>query len=62
MCVFAASIEHDRAAISVDAGFGGSDSSSPSLTPTPMVELECKELWEKFDAIGTEMILTKAGR
>lgn len=26
------------------------------------VELENKELWEKFHAIGTEMIITKNGR
>ncbi|XP_043942870.1 T-box transcription factor TBX6-like [Protopterus annectens] len=32
------------------------------LQPSPSVELEGKELWEKFNAIGTEMILTKGGR
>ncbi len=26
------------------------------------VALECKELWMKFHELGTEMIITKAGR
>lgn len=26
------------------------------------VELEGKELWERFSELGTEMIITKAGR
>lgn len=28
----------------------------------PKVELEAKELWEKFYALGTEMVITKSGR
>ena len=27
-----------------------------------MVDLEGKELWERFSELGTEMIITKAGR
>ena len=28
----------------------------------PKVELESKELWEKFHSFGTEMVITKSGR
>jgi len=28
----------------------------------PVVELESKELWEKFHAMDTEMVITKSGR
>ncbi|XP_053328020.1 T-box-containing protein TBX6L-like [Spea bombifrons] len=36
---------------------------APSPPPPPVTaELENKELWEKFNAVGTEMILTKSGR
>lgn len=28
----------------------------------PKVTLECKELWEKFHKLGTEMVITKSGR
>lgn len=28
----------------------------------PKVELESKELWEKFHKLGTEMVITKSGR
>ena len=28
----------------------------------PLVTLEHKELWTKFDSIGTEMVITKSGR
>jgi len=28
----------------------------------PKVELECKELWDRFHGLGTEMVITKSGR
>lgn len=28
----------------------------------PKVTLECKDLWEKFHKLGTEMVITKSGR
>ncbi|XP_013788318.2 T-box transcription factor TBX3-like, partial [Limulus polyphemus] len=28
----------------------------------PKVNLECKELWEQFHGLGTEMVITKTGR
>ena len=30
--------------------------------PNIVVKLDNKELWERFHAIGTEMIITKSGR
>ena len=30
--------------------------------PDIRVRLDNRELWERFDSIGTEMIITKAGR
>lgn len=46
--------------------------SAPENTPSPTksrqelenirVELEGRELWERFSVLGTEMIITKAGR
>ena len=44
------------------------ESSSPALqvgagvVPHPRISLESKELWQSFHAIGTEMVITKAGR
>ncbi|OCT58851.1 hypothetical protein XELAEV_18001339mg [Xenopus laevis] len=38
---------------------------SPHPPPSPVqaaAQLENKELWEKFNSVGTEMILTKSGR
>ena len=32
------------------------------VADSPKVELEYKELWEQFDAFGTEMVITKSGR
>ena len=28
----------------------------------PKVELDCKDLWERFHGLGTEMVITKSGR
>jgi T-box protein 1 len=45
-----------------------STSGSPPSTPTASslahlrVELEMKNLWDEFYSLGTEMIVTKAGR
>jgi len=34
----------------------------PDGEETPEVKLELKELWEKFAAVNTEMVITKSGR
>ncbi|XP_058885941.1 T-box transcription factor TBX15 isoform X2 [Acipenser ruthenus] len=39
-----------------------SDSSPPSSMEEIQVELQCSDLWKRFHEIGTEMIITKAGR
>ena len=45
---------------------GGPSPASPPSTSTSLahvrVELEMKNLWDEFYALGTEMIVTKAGR
>lgn len=38
------------------------ESSSKDELRNITVELEGKELWERFSELGTEMIITKAGR
>ncbi|KAK1169906.1 T-box transcription factor TBX15-like [Acipenser oxyrinchus oxyrinchus] len=38
------------------------DSSPPSSMDEIQVELQCSDLWKRFHEIGTEMIITKAGR
>ncbi|MBN3285782.1 TBX15 factor, partial [Polyodon spathula] len=39
-----------------------SDSSPPFTMDDIQVELQCSDLWKRFHEIGTEMIITKAGR
>ena len=34
----------------------------PDVDDDPDAELESKELWQKFDGLGTEMVITKSGR
>uniref|UniRef100_A0A8C5RTM9 T-box transcription factor 18 n=1 Tax=Laticauda laticaudata TaxID=8630 RepID=A0A8C5RTM9_LATLA len=42
---------------------GPAKAASPSLAPqVPRVDLQGAELWKRFHEIGTEMIITKAGR
>lgn len=36
--------------------------SSTAPRDCPKVELEYKELWNQFDVLGTEMVITKSGR
>lgn len=36
--------------------------SSPSCTISSVLQRQCCELWEQFDSIGTEMIVTRRGR
>ncbi|XP_066562607.1 T-box transcription factor TBX15 [Amia ocellicauda] len=38
------------------------DASPPSSMEEIQVELQCADLWKRFHDIGTEMIITKAGR
>uniref|UniRef100_W5MYS1 T-box transcription factor 15 n=1 Tax=Lepisosteus oculatus TaxID=7918 RepID=W5MYS1_LEPOC len=38
------------------------DASPPSSMDEIQVELQCADLWKRFHDIGTEMIITKAGR
>lgn len=50
------------------SGFRGLGGMAPTLEVNdeveddPKVELESKELWEKFHAMETEMVITKSGR
>uniref|UniRef100_A0A8C9F7Q3 T-box transcription factor 18 n=1 Tax=Pavo cristatus TaxID=9049 RepID=A0A8C9F7Q3_PAVCR len=63
-----AGAEEGFAAVSPPASPGGgspkgSGPASPLPTPqAPRVELQGAELWKRFHEIGTEMIITKAGR
>lgn len=42
---------------------GSAKAASPLLAPqVPRVDLQGAELWKRFHEIGTEMIITKAGR
>lgn len=34
----------------------------PEVQDDPKVDLESKDLWEKFHRLGTEMVITKSGR
>lgn len=34
----------------------------PDVDDDPKVELESKDLWERFHRLGTEMVITKSGR
>ena len=38
------------------------DADEADVQDDPAVELESKELWEKFHAMDTEMVITKSGR
>lgn len=38
------------------------DADDTDVLDDPAVELESKELWEKFHAMDTEMVITKSGR
>lgn len=43
--------------------FRGLDSPGDSnVQDDPKVELDAKELWERFHELGTEMVITKSGR
>lgn len=43
--------------------FRGLDSPGESnVQDDPKVELDSKELWERFHELGTEMVITKSGR
>ncbi|KAK7939663.1 hypothetical protein WMY93_002989 [Mugilogobius chulae] len=44
------------------AGPGACDQSPPASMDEIQVELQCADLWKRFHDIGTEMIITKAGR
>ena len=60
------------ATAAAEGGSGGAPSSvvvdvdaddvTCSVKDDPVVELESKELWEKFHAMDTEMVITKSGR
>lgn len=41
---------------------GACDQSPPASMDDIQVELQCADLWKRFHDIGTEMIITKAGR
>lgn len=41
---------------------GACDQSPPASMDEIQVELQCADLWKRFHDIGTEMIITKAGR
>lgn len=41
---------------------GACDPSTPASMDEIQVELQCADLWKRFHDIGTEMIITKAGR
>ncbi|XP_034622765.1 T-box transcription factor TBX15 [Trachemys scripta elegans] len=44
------------------SGGSGSQPPPPSSMEEIQVELQCADLWKRFHDIGTEMIITKAGR
>ncbi|PVD32752.1 hypothetical protein C0Q70_08198 [Pomacea canaliculata] len=43
-------------------GRGGLDANDPDVEDDPMVELEAKELWQRFHKLESEMVITKSGR
>ena len=45
-----------------EAGHVGYDVTPGSDVTEVSVRLEHKELWDKFNALGTEMVITKSGR
>lgn len=53
-----------------DSVSAGSDSVGPrtaaaaedNVDDAAMIRLEHKELWDRFDGYGTEMVITKSGR
>uniref|UniRef100_A0A8C7YG95 T-box domain-containing protein n=1 Tax=Oryzias sinensis TaxID=183150 RepID=A0A8C7YG95_9TELE len=45
-----------------DLAPGPCDASPPFSMEEIQVELQCADLWKRFHDIGTEMIITKAGR
>uniref|UniRef100_A0A668SKB3 T-box domain-containing protein n=1 Tax=Oreochromis aureus TaxID=47969 RepID=A0A668SKB3_OREAU len=47
---------------SADLAPGPCDPSPPASMDEIQVELQCADLWKRFHDIGTEMIITKAGR
>jgi len=48
---------YDGAATSAGISMADGD-----VTDLPKVELEYKDLWDQFNAFGTEMVITKSGR
>ena len=44
------------------AGVVDVDADDADVQDDPVVELESKELWEKFHVMETEMVITKSGR
>lgn len=44
------------------SGGSGPQPPPPSSMEEIQVELQCADLWKRFHDIGTEMIITKAGR
>jgi len=44
------------------AGPADSDTAGSSGADDPKVELDSRELWERFHELGTEMVITKSGR
>jgi len=62
---------HLPAAAGTVGGLTGSDSAveirdddvaSPASVIAPSLRLNHSELWHKFSAVGTEMVITKSGR
>lgn len=45
-----------------DLAPGPCEPSPPASMEEIQVELQCADLWKRFHDIGTEMIITKAGR
>uniref|UniRef100_A0AAY4DR18 T-box domain-containing protein n=1 Tax=Denticeps clupeoides TaxID=299321 RepID=A0AAY4DR18_9TELE len=52
----------DLTSAACDPSPSSSSSSSSSSMEEIQVELQCADLWKRFHDIGTEMIITKAGR
>jgi hypothetical protein len=43
-------------------GVGVGEVNDPDVQDDPQVELESKELWDKFHKLQSEMVITKSGR
>lgn len=52
---------NNTAAVMSASGSNGDKPAHPKLASI-RVQLESKSLWDEFDQLGTEMIVTKAGR